>query len=247
LGLADSLAEAAAAFAGAAALGCAAATGALEEALWLSASHKHYSHRGGGGSSDRHSNSTNKYDNESHGSSSSSSSSHQHEPLPLFPCNFHGMLRRVLPTARKADAAAAVSGLHEPTPLRLTPPLAEEAAWLDMGVTFMAYPSWGDARTMLADAVAASCQRALAGPQDGGGGRAAHAAGSAASAAGSAAAAAAAAAARAEAGGSCVARGLAAARAAAAVACGDVAALASVVKTRTKEPSDINEVWDMRR
>jgi hypothetical protein len=239
LGLADSLAEAAAAFAGAAALGCAAATGALEEALWLSASHKHYSHRGGGGSSDRHSNSTNNYDNESHGSSSSSSS-HQPEPFPLFPCNFRGPLRRVLPTAREADAAAAVSGLHEPTPLRLTPPLAEEAAWLDMGVTFMAYPAWGDARAMLADAVAASCQRALAGPQDGGGGRAAHAAGSAAAAA-------AAAAARAEAGGSCVARGLAAARAAAAVACGDVASLASVVKTRAKEPSDINEVWDKRR
>jgi len=227
----DPLAEAAAAFASAAALGSATAVGALEEVLWLSAAHRTSLHRRISGSTDN--------DN-SRGSGSSSIRSkisnsnginyqiHQQEPLPLFPCGFDGPLKRVVPTTARIKED---DGPHGITSTKMN--LADVSEWLNISVNLMPYSSWGHAQAMLTEVITGSCQKAFSSP-DSNKRETITAAGRAVMVAQEKALEAI--------GGDCLMRGLSAARREVARVCGDVGNLTSVVTVRTEEPTDINEV-----
>jgi len=224
--LTDPLAEAAAAFASAAALGLPAAVGAHEEVLWIRAAHHASLHRRVGEMLGSSSNT-----NLSSSTHSEIQVHHETEPLPLFPCTFQGRLKRVIPTAARAK-----EGGHQGSTL-LKERFANESEWFDLSANFIPYTypssSWGNARAMLTEAIASSC-REVFGSADASKRESKTVADSVANVVQN------------EEdnvlGGACVTSGLSAARREVARVCGDVGELASVVAVRTQEPTDINEV-----
>lgn len=235
LALTDPLAEAAAAFASAAALGLPAAVGAHEEVLWLRAAHRNSLHRR---VSEMMSSSKiyRLYGSSSNTNVSSNQGSEiqvhrEAESLPLFPCTFQGPLKHVIPTTARAKAG----GHQQSTSLKER--FADESEWLNMSVNFIPYTypssSWGNARAMLTEAIASSCQKTFT-SADSSKRESTTVAGNVAMVT------------QDEEdhvlGGDCVTSGLLAARREMARVCGDVGELASVVAVRTQKPTDINEV-----